>query len=84
MSDQTWQEITEEHYYYLLKVVPPAVYKNGAFAVGETIRYTDDGPIHDVCCKVGGRYFTRIGPLFKFNSAIYTAEIRAIFFDNLE
>ena len=47
-------EIDEEMYYYFLEVLPPAVMKGGAFAVGEAVRHDDKGEALYNCFRMIG------------------------------
>lgn len=77
-----WQEETEQEFGEMLDVLPPARMKDNAFMVGECVTHSAAGPIHDAHVRVNGRYFWRPAPLRQFSPALYTAEIRARYFDN--
>jgi len=51
---QAGDEVDEELYYYFLEVVPPAIMKGGAFAVGEPLRYNENhDPVYQ-CFRLTG------------------------------
>lgn len=55
-----WCEISEEHYYYCLEVLPP-LYVEGGFAVSEPLTNDADGrAVYLVCAHVGRGYFARV------------------------
>ena len=80
MSEQelvdTWHEVTEQDYYYMLECVPPRAMQGGAFACGETMTHHPTlGPLHECGTIVGDRYYLRVAPVLKFNPRAYAAEI---------
>lgn len=71
-----WQEITIDQYWYWLGCLPPKVWKNEAFMVGECMTYHTQGAIYQACVQVGERYFTRPALLKTFDPQVYNEEIR--------
>ena len=54
-----WHEISEEHYWYFLEVLPP-IYFPGGFAVSEANRADEQGRETYTCVStVGQRHFAR-------------------------
>ena len=74
-----WQEITEEQYYYWLECLPPKVWKDEAFMVGECMTHHQQGAIYQAVTKIDERYFTRPALLKSFNPANYSQEVREQF-----
>ena len=75
----TWKEVDYDWYDYCLRVLPPAVRRKNAFAVGEPLTHDDKGPVHEVLAKVDGRYFSRNAHLIYFDPDRYTKEIKEQF-----
>ena len=74
-----WKEVDYDWYDYCLGVLPPAVWRKNAFAVGEPLTHDNKGPVHEVLAKVDGRYFSRNAHLIYFDPDRYTKEIKEQF-----
>lgn len=64
-SAVTWFEVTEDRYYNMLEVLPPAFQRGGAFLVGEPQDHhaVTGRPRFDAFKAVGKRYFTASRPM---------------------
>ena len=76
---QSWSEISEDDYYYLLEVLPPAAWKDNAFMVGEPWTHDDKGAVHQAVISIKERYFTRNAHIRQFNPGRYTQEVVSLF-----
>ena len=74
-----WQEITLDDYYYKLECVPPKVWKDNAFMVGECMTHHPCGAIYEAVVQVDERYFSRPALLQSFNPARYSQEVQEQF-----
>lgn len=74
-----WREITLDQFYYLLECLPPKVWKDNAFMVGECMTHHQRGAIYEAVAQVDERYFARPALLQSFNPATYTQEIQKQF-----
>lgn len=56
----TWREVTEEHYYYALEVLPPMDWTRGSFLIREAHSHEPDGVgVYAAFVRIGNRYFAR-------------------------
>ena len=75
-----WQEETEEEYNEMLECLPPLVWKDGAFMVGECSTHSQYGAIYDLHIEIDEKYFWRPAYAHTFDPASYRAEVRVKFY----
>ena len=57
---EVWREVTEEHYYYALEVLPPLDWGKYSFLVSEPLIHERDGvAVYAAFAKINGRFFAR-------------------------
>ena len=76
---KSWSKISEDDYWYLLEVLPPAAWKSNAFMVGEPWTHDEHGAVHQVVVSIKGQHFTRNAHIRTFNPGRYTQEIVSLF-----
>lgn len=75
-----WVEIDAKRAMYFLEVLPPARWKDRAFAVGEPLCHLNDGRIvHRVVVEVGNKSYTKPYPIEGFDPMLFACEVRRQF-----
>lgn len=76
ISENEWEEITEERYYDLLGCVPPEWQEGYAFAVGEPLCHMTNGEaVHECCIEIDGQFYSKPFPVSQFNADAFKQEI---------
>jgi hypothetical protein len=58
------KRVTKERYWEMLEILPPAVWLNGGFLVGEPWRHNDEGlPMYAAFTTRNGRYYEHSEPM---------------------
>ena len=71
-----WRQVTEDEYYRMLEVLPPARMKHNAFMVGEPMTHSLNGIYYGAYIKLSnGTFWHRPALLHKFNPSAYAQEI---------
>lgn len=71
-----WEETDMHTWNDMLECVPPRVYKDGCFLVGEITTFHEEGPIYEAYVLFAGRFFHRPAVLKTFVPMTYYLEIK--------
>lgn len=71
-----WEEETEEQFEEMLGCVPPLVWRDYAFMVGECTTHSKYGAIYDAHIKADGKFYWRPAYAQTFDPENYRAEIK--------